>query len=244
VDAAGLVVLPAVLAACGTSSATPAPSATAVSTPTPAPSATAVSTPAPTPEPLGYIDDTRVVFPRTELSVINDSGVLLNLVAKDGPVGIRFYKDFGFGNEKSDQPWHMGYIEGKPKGYKGLAILRDWGFTAALWDVDGSLTVGRLDPHPPSNPRADARFHVRGTIDEVQARIDVTTGQKADVFEVTSANGLDTNRPATPRLAVRGEGDTVIGSSQAPTALVIYDTVTGKPYSISVGNGKIVLAPA
>ena len=109
VDAASLAVLPAVLAACGSSSATPAPSAAAVFTPaptppatavsmppaTPAPSATAVCTPLPTPEPLGVIEDTRVVFYRTELSVINDSGVLLNLVAKDGETGIRFFKDFG-----------------------------------------------------------------------------------------------------------------------------------------------------
>jgi hypothetical protein len=30
---------------------------------------------------LGHIEDTRVVFPRSELTVTNPSGVLLNLVA-------------------------------------------------------------------------------------------------------------------------------------------------------------------
>ena len=236
VDAAGLAVLPAILAACGTSSPTPAPSATAVATPPP--------TPQITPEPLGVIEDTRVVFYKTELSVINPSGVLLNLVATDGGVGIRFYKDFGFGHEQErDHPWHMGWIEGKPKGYEGLAILRDWAFTAALWDADGKLTVGSLHPNPPSNPPADARFQVRGTLDEVQARIDGRTGQKADILQVTSANGLDTTRPATSRLTVTGKGDTVLGSSQAPTALVIHDTVTGRPYAITITNGKLVATP-
>ena len=188
------------------------------------------------------IEDTRVVFYKSELSVINEAGVLLNLVAKGGPVGIRFYKDFGFGNEEVTNPWHMGYIERNP-GYEGLAILRDWAFTAALWDADGKLTVGRLDPYPPGNPPASARFHVRGTTDEVQARIDGEAGQKADILEVTSATGLDTTHPPTPRLTVRGDGDTVLGSSQAPTALVVYDKVTGKPYSVTVSNGKLVADP-
>jgi hypothetical protein len=229
---AGLAVLPAVIAACGSSSATPAPQTTPQ---------VMESVPRATPQPLGVIEDTRIVFYKSELSVTNEAGVLLNLVAKSGPVGIRFYKGFGFGNEEVDQPWHMGYIERNP-GYEGLAILRDWGFTAALWDADGKLTVGRLDPYPPGNPPADARFHVRGTADEVQARVDGETGQKGDIFQVTSATGLDTAHPATPRLAVRGDGDTVLGSSQAPTALVIYDKVTGKPYSVTISNGKLVAA--
>jgi hypothetical protein len=240
---AGLAVLPAVIAACGTSTATPASPATAVSMPSTTAQAIE-SAPGATPEPLGVIEDTRVVFYKSELSVINKGGVgvLLNLVAEEGPVGIRFYKGFGFGNEEVDQPWHMGYIEGK-EGFEGLAILRDWGFTAALWGADGKLTVGRLDPYPPGNPPADARFHVRGTIDEVQARIDGETGQKAEIFQVTSATGLDTTHPTTPRLAVRGDGDTVLGSSRAPTALVLYDTVTGRPYAITIANGTPVAAP-
>jgi hypothetical protein len=254
VDAAGLAALPAILAACGSSPASPSPSASTSAAATAPPSTAAVSTPSSpakatpsTPEPLGVIEDTRVVFYRTELSVINDSGVLLNLVARDGPVGIRFYKDFGFGNEKQTNPWHMGYIERTPDGtstsYQGLAILRDWAFTAALWDGDGRLTVGRLDPYPPGNPPADARFQVRGTVDEVQARIDGTRGQKADIFEVTSSAGLDTSQPPTPRVTVRGDGDLVLGSPQAPTALVIHDTVTGKPYEITVSNGQIRATP-
>jgi hypothetical protein len=237
VDAAGLAVLPTVLAACGSASATPGATAAVASTP----GATSATTVPPTPEPLGVIEDTRVVFYKTELSVINDSGVLLNLIAKDGPVGIRFFKDFGTDEDaKLTNMWHMGYIEGKPKGYEGLAILRDWLFTAALWDADGKLTVGRLDPHPPANPPAGARFHVRGTLDEIQARVDGVTGQDAEIFEVGSANGLDATSDATPRLAVRGDGATVLGSPDAPTALVLHDTATGQPYAITVENGRLV----
>lgn len=140
----------------------------------------------PTP-PLGYIEDTRVVFPRSELTVTNDAGVLLNLVATDGQekgVGIRFYKGFGFGNEQQTHPWSM-YIEGV-EGYQGLAILRDWLFTSALWDADGRLLVGRLDSHPPANAPANARFHVRGTVDEVQAMVEAPPGQSAEIFQVVS----------------------------------------------------------
>jgi hypothetical protein len=231
-DAAGLAALAAVLAACGTSPATLSPEPPING-----------STSSATPEPLGVIEDTRVVFYKTELSVINDSGVLLNLVATDGGTGIRFYKDFGFGNEQErDHPWSI-WIEGKPKNYEGLAIIRDWAFTAALWDADGKLTVGSLDPHPPSNPPADARLHVRGTIDEVEARVDGMINQNADILQVTSASGLDTDHPATPRLTVRGDGDTVLGSSRAPTALVIHDTVTGQPYAVTIANGRLVAAP-
>ena len=241
VDAAGLAGLAAILEACASSSATAAASGTPVSTPQPTPQA--VCTPEPTAEPLGVIEDTRVAFYKTELSVINDSGVLLNLIAEDGGTGIRFFKDFGTDQDaKLTNPWSI-WIEGQPKGYQGFSIIRDWAFTAALWDADGKLTVGRLDPYPPGNPPADARYQVRGTEDEVQARIDGTTGQQADIFQVTSANGLDTTRPATPRFAVRGDGDIVLGSSQAPTALVIHDTVTGRPYAITIANGQLVAAP-
>lgn len=227
VDAAGLAVMPTVLAACGSASTTPP--------------ATAAATPPPTPEPLGVIaKDGRVVFYKTGLAVVNYQGVLLDLVARDGGTGIRFYKDFDYGNEEVTNPWHMGWIEGKPKGYEGLAILRDWAFTAALWDADGKLTVGRLHPHPPANPPADARFQIRGALDEVQARIDGTTGQEADILEVTSANGLDATSRATPRLAVRGDGATVLGSPEDPTALVLHDTVTGQPYAITVESGRLV----
>ena len=69
---------------------------------------------------------------------------LLNLVATRGHVGIRFYKDFDFGNERVTSPWHMGYIE-RNEGCQSPAILRDWRFTAALWDEDGNLVVGSPD---------------------------------------------------------------------------------------------------
>ncbi len=101
-------------------------------------------------EALGECDGEqceRVVFNKSELSVINETGVLLNLVATNGGVGIRFYKDFFFGNEMETNPWHMGWIEGV-KNYQGLAILRDWAFTAALWEADGKFLVGKLHPHP------------------------------------------------------------------------------------------------
>jgi hypothetical protein len=233
VDAAGLTVMPALLVACGNASPTPAASAAAASSPE--------ATAQPTPDPLGVVEkDGRVVFYKTGLAVINYQGVLLDLVAQDGGTGIRFYKDFTYGHEDDrDHPWSL-WIEGKPKGYEGFSLIRDWAFTAALWDADGKLTVGRLHPHPPANPPADARFHVRGTLDEAQARIDGITGQGADILEVTSANGLDAASPATPRLAVRGDGATVLGSPEAPTALVLHDTATGRPYAITVENGRLV----
>lgn len=199
------------------------------------------ATPEATEEPLGVIEDTRVVFYRTELSVINDSGVLLNLVARDGGVGIRFYKDFGFGNERQTNPWHMGWIEGTP-GYQGLAILRDWLFTAALWDEEGRLTVGRLDPHPPANPPADARFHVRGTLDEVQTMVEAPTDQEAPIFLVTSVTGeVGDGQSRASRFAVDGNGQTVIGSPDAPMPIVVFDTETGAAYTLSITNGELVV---
>ena len=196
-----------------------------------------------TDEPLGVIEDTRVVFYKSELSVVNDTGVLFNLVATNGGVGIRFYKDFGFGNEKDTNPWHMGWIEGRP-GYQGLAILRDWLFTAALWDADGRLTVGLLDPHPPANPPAGARFHVRGTVDEVQALVQSPTGQEADIFQVASSQRAEgAEASPTTHFAVSGAGNAVIGSPGAPKALILYDTADGTPYALTIRNGQLVLTP-
>lgn len=182
------------------------------------------------PPTLGYIEDTRVVFPRSELTVTNPNGVLLNLVATNGHVGIRFYKDFGFGNEQQTNPWHMGFIEGVG-GYQGLAILRDWKFTSALWDGEGRLTVGRLDPHPPANAPTTARFEVRGTVNEVQAMINGAAGQTADIFKVGGNSGT--------HLAVSGAGRTVVGSPSQPQQIVLHDTVTGEPYALSITNGQL-----
>jgi uncharacterized coiled-coil protein SlyX len=174
-----------------------------------------------------------VVFNRKELSVINPDGVLLNLVATNGGVGIRFYKDFGFGNEQVTNPWHMGWIEGL-KGYQGLAILRDWRFTAALWDEDGRLLLGRLDPHPPANQPAEARFQVRGTIDEVQAIIESSSNQTADVFQITGGDG-------TKHFSVNGAGNAVIGSHDKPKEVILHDTVDGSAYSLKITNGRLIL---
>lgn len=193
--------------------------------------------PAGAPSPaLGYIEDTRVVFPRSELTVINPAGVLLNLVATDGPVGIRFYKDFGFGNEQQTNPWHMGFIEGV-KGYQGLAILRDWLFTSALWDGEGRLLVGRLDPHPPANRPATARFQVRGAVDEVQAMVEAAKGQTAEIFQIVSGDGAQATR--TTYFAVDGDGNTIIGSPSQPTEIILYDTANRKPYSLRITNGQL-----
>jgi len=182
------------------------------------------------PPQLGYIEDSRVVFPRSELTVTNPSGVLLNLVATNGHVGIRFYKDFGFGNEQQTNPWHMGFIEGV-SGYQGLAILRDWLFTAALWDAQGRLIVGRLHPHPPANASSTARFEVRGTVDEVQAVVKGTDGQSADIFQVTGSGRT--------HFAVDGAGRTVVGSPSHPQEFVLYDTVDGAPYALRITNGQL-----
>jgi hypothetical protein len=176
----------------------------------------------------------RVVFEKSELTVTNPEGVLLNLVATNGHVGIRFYKDFDFGNEQVTSPWHMGFIEGV-EGYQGLAILRDWRFTAALWDEDGRLLLGRLDPHPPANDPAKARLHVRGTLDEVQALVEASADQTADIFQVV---GRDGNKC----LAVNGAGQVLLGSQDDPKELILHDTQNKSAYSLSVTNGQLTLA--
>src|SRR4030067_857374 len=114
----------------------------------------------------------RVVFNKSELTVTNPEGVLLNLVATHGHVGFRFYKDFGFGNEQVDSPWSI-FIEGV-EGYQGLAFLRDWRFTAALWDEDGKLLLGRVSPHPPANEPATARLHVPRMLDAGHTTVHTT----------------------------------------------------------------------
>jgi len=175
----------------------------------------------------------RVIFNKSELSVINPDGVLLNLVATHGHVGIRFYKDFDFGNEQETSPWHMGFIEGV-EGYQGLAILRDWRFTAALWDEDGKLILGRLDPHPPANQPARARFQVRGTVDEIQAIIEANRTQTTDIFQVLGGNG-------TSHLTVDGAGNVHLGSQDDPKEIILHDTVDGSAYSLKVTNGRLIL---
>jgi hypothetical protein len=188
-------------------------------------------------QPLAQLEgefNERVTFNKKELSVINPDGVLLNLVATHGGVGIRFYKDFGFGNEQDTNPWHMGWIEGI-QGYQGLAILRDWRFTAALWDEDGKLLLGRLHPHPPANEPARARLHVRGTLDEVQAIIEASADQVADIFQVTSGG-------STTHFAVNSSGNVVVGSSEQPQEVILYDTQDKNAYSLKVTNGELALA--
>jgi hypothetical protein len=177
----------------------------------------------------------RIVFNKRELTVTNPEGVLVNLVATKGHVGFRFYKDFGFGNETIDSPWSI-FIEGI-EGYQGLAFLRDWRFTAALWDEDGKLLLGRLHPHPPANDPARARLHVRGTLDEVQSLVEASAHQTSDVFQVVGSAG-------TSHFAVNGEGHVVIGSPADPREVVLHDTENGAAYSLKVTNGQLTLARA
>jgi uncharacterized coiled-coil protein SlyX len=190
-------------------------------------------------EPMAELqggDKELVVFNRKELSVIKPDGVLLNLVATNGGVGIRFYKDFGFGNEQVTNPWSMGWIEGL-KGYQGLAILRDWRFTAALWDEDGKLLLGKLHPHPPANPPAMARFQVRGAVDEVQAIIESSSNQTADVFQVIGGD-------STKHFSINGAGNAVIGSPDKPKEVILHDTVDGSAYSLKITNGRLIVTKA
>ena len=175
----------------------------------------------------------RVVFKKSELTVTNPEGVLLNLVATHGHVGIRFYKDFDFGNEQVTNPWHLGYIE-RDEGYQSLAILRDWRFTAALWDEDGRLTLGRLDPYPPGNPQAKARVHVRGMVNEVQELVEASHDQVTDILQVVGRQGQT-------HLAVAADGNVTVGSREDPNAVVLYDTRDGSPYALSVTDGRLDL---
>jgi hypothetical protein len=173
----------------------------------------------------------RVVFKKSELTVTNPEGVLLNLVATHGHVGIRFYKDFDFGNEQVTNPWHLGYIE-RDEGYQSLAILRDWRFTAALWDEDGRLTLGRLDPYPPGNPPAKARVHVRGMVDEVQQMVEASYDQASDILQVVGRRGQT-------HLSVAADGSVAVGSREDHSALVLHDTRDGNPYALSVTDGQL-----
>ena len=185
-------------------------------------------------QPLAQLeaDGQIVTFNRKELSVINPDGVLVNLVATQGGVGFRFYKDFFFGNEQETNPWSI-WIEGIP-GYQGLSIIRDWRFTAALWDEDGRLLLGRLNPHPPANEPAKARLHVRGTVDEVQAIVEASAGQTVDILQVLGEGG-------TVHLVVNNAGNVVIGSSEQPQEVILYDTQDKSAYSLKVANGQLVL---
>jgi hypothetical protein len=185
----------------------------------------------------------RIIFNKSELSVINPDGVLLNLVATHGHVGIRFYKDFDFGNEQVTGPWHMGYIEGI-EGYQGLAILRDWQFTAALWNEDGKLMLGRLHPHPPANAPAKARLHITGNstpddgpVDEVLTIVEASPIQSVDIFQVIGSDGKI-------YFAVDGTGRTHIGSHDNPKEIVLHDKMNGRAYSLGVTNGSLVLTEA
>ena len=179
-------------------------------------------------------DNELVVFDKKELSVIQEesSGVFLNLVNHDGGVGIRFYKDFGFGNEQVTNPWSI-WIEGV-RGYQNLAIIRDWRFSAALWDADGKLILGKLDPYPPANQPAKARFQVRGTVNEVQAIIEASSDQSADIFQV---NGGDNSN----LFSINSAGNAVIGSPGAPKEIMLHDTADGSAYSLQVTNGRLIL---
>jgi len=186
--------------------------------------------------PLAHLEgefDERITFNKRELTVANPEGVLVNLVATRGHVGFRFYKDFGFGNEEITSPWSI-FIEGV-EGYQGLAFLRDWRFTAALWDEDGKLLLGRLHPHPPANEPAQARLHVRGTVDEVQAMVGASPDQTFDIFQVVGGEG-------TRYLAVKGAGSVEVGSNDHPASLILHDSQDGNAYSLRVTNGQLDLA--
>jgi hypothetical protein len=182
-------------------------------------------------------DNELVVFNKRELSIIQQesSAVFLNLVNHDGGVGIRFYKDFGFGNEQVTNPWSI-WIEGV-RGYQNLAIIRDWRFTAALWDADGKLIVGKLDPYPPGNQPAKARFQVRGAVNEVQAIIEASNDQSTDILQV---NGGDNSK----YFSINSTGHVVIGSPGAPKEIILHDTANGSVYSLQVTNGRLVLTKA
>ena len=189
-------------------------------------------------QPLAELEgefNERVVFNKRELTVANPEGGLVNLVATRGHVGFRFYKDFGFGNETVTSPWSI-FIEGV-EGYQGLAFLRDWRFTAALWDEDGRLLLGRLHPHPPANEPAEARLHVRGTLDEVQAIVQASSDQTADILQVIGRQG-------TANLAVDASGDVVVGSPGEPNAVILHDTQDGSRHALQVANGRLVLEKA
>jgi uncharacterized coiled-coil protein SlyX len=191
-------------------------------------------------EPIAHLEggnNELVVFNRRELTVIqqNAEAVFLNLVNANGGVGIRFYKDFSFGNEQVTNPWSI-WIEGV-KGYQNLAIIRDWRFTAALWDADGRFLSGKLDPYPPGNSPAKARFDVRGSQDEVQAIIEANGDQTADIFQVIGGDGK-------AHFTVNGEGNVAIGSPDEPKAVILHDTVDGSAYALQVTNGRLVLVKA
>ena len=189
-------------------------------------------------QPLAELEgefNERVTFNKRELTVANPEGVLVNLVATGGHVGFRFYKDFGFGNETETSPWSI-FIEGL-EGYQGLAFLRDWRFTAALWDEDGKLLLGRLHPHPPANEPARARLHVRGTVDEVQALVEANADQTSDIFQVVGGE-------ATRHFAVNGKGNVGVGSSDDPRHPLLHDTLDGSAYSLRVSNGQLALTRA
>jgi len=96
-----------------------------------------------------------------------------------------------------------------------FALLRDWLFTAILWDEDGRTLMGRLEPHPPDNDPAKARVNIRGHQDELQLLVEANPRQNHPIMQI-SDHGQNQSY-----LTVSGEGHLGVGESDPKTILTV-----------------------
>ena len=117
-----------------------------------------------------------------EVTIFKDlgagTGVPLNIVNRD-------YTELGLRFVKSDvpHPWILHIPDGK-ENFK-FVLLRDWLFSAIIWDEEGRTLMGRLSAHPPANAPAKARVNIRGHEDEVQFLVEADKDQTAPLMQIS-----------------------------------------------------------
>jgi hypothetical protein len=138
--------------------------------------------------------------------------------------------------------WIVGVEGGTPNGDGtwepgDFQVIRDWWWTALrIQDEDGRVQIGRLPPGPYSTLPPDGRLHVRGYVDEPQLVVDanIVGPQSADILQVRDGTGANC-------LAVTNTGDTAVGASSQPRAIVLYDIADGSAHYLRVNNGQLEL---
>jgi hypothetical protein len=136
--------------------------------------------------------------------------------------------------------WHLGVGAGTPNGDGtwepgDFQLIRDWYWNPLqVAHDDGRILVGQLPAAAGGRQRAEARLHVQGLVDETQLLVDANSSQAGDVLRVRDSAG-------TNYLAVTNAGDTAVGASSQPRAIVLYDIADGSAHYLRVNNGQLEL---